>query len=530
MTSRSQIVLPHPMLACSLAIACSMPIFCLAETLNLAQAIGLALKQNPDVLVQYASISAAQGQLEQAKGQFDTVVSANLAQKREITPLNARNDPAGVRQSINQAVTYQVGASKLLQNGNRLEGSVSAESSRDSLLYGGTAQNTLKLTVALNIPLLKGSGNDVAGLDVELAQLRMQASRYDLRYQTSLILQASVAAYWDLLAKVKLEKLAQATAERSRQLLASTQKLVDAQERPRGDLVLLQADLVDKTAAQRQAAQQSSQARRYLGRLLGLDGQLATQISLSEQDFPAEVGDADKLLQMTRQLSALALQQRADLHSLQLQLEQAQLQSKIAQKNLKPQLDLNLALAYGNASEGGSRYGFFAQGGQSQSEPSVYAQLSYQFPVENRTAQGQFKQSAAQLTQLQIKYRDAEVALHNGVQNVVQLLASNAAQVEAAKQSLALYELAVKQEIIKQKNGISTLLDVLSIEGRYNLAQANLIQLQAELAKSLIEIQHETGVILPPPRSESDDTDHFTLDTAKFTSLKPLFNLVSGRQ
>lgn len=501
-----------------------------AADLQLAQALQIALEKNADIQVQAEQVSVAQAQRQQALGRFDLLLEAELSQSRNFTA-QAPSQTSG-RESRALEISYLLGAKQTFNNGMSLHSTLSAISNERTTPAGQTspAQNNLKLNLTLNVPLLKGAGRDATGLELELSQLSLAASQQDLRFKTSQILLDTLSAYWDYLARVELEKLARATEARSRQLLESTQKLVEANERPRGDLVLLRADFVDKEAAHQVASQARVEARRALARVLGLELMQAEALALPADRFPEEASGIDAILPLATRLAELAQDTRADLRALQLQQERGQLQLKVAEKNRKPALDLQVGLSYGRASEGGSRYGFVTESGRGQSEPSVFATLNYQFPVANNQADGAWRERVASLTQAQIRYRQTSQTVHFGVLNAVQRLATSSLQLQAAKRSLALYELAVNQEIVKQKNGIATLIDVITVEGRFNSAQANVLQLQAEYAKALARLQHESGTILPANTPDlANQTERISLDIAALTGLQPVQKLLKLR-
>ncbi|WP_426210450.1 TolC family protein [Massilia sp. TWP1-3-3] len=500
----------------------------------LVDVVRLALENNADVLVQGERVAAAQGQVQQAAGKFDLGVAAGMLQSRTVTPL-APLGANGLRQTSEHLVQYTVGANQLQRNGNTLETALTADSLRQDVSGGGLepARNLLRLSMALNMPLLKGRGKDVATLEVATSGMRLQISRYERRFRVSQVMQATLGAYWDYVARSKLEMLAQATAQRSAQLLASTEKLVEANERPRGDLVLLRADYVDKAAAALRASQALVEARRNLARLMGIEGNAAAAMALEQEAFPPQADAIARLVSLAPALSTLVAQGRADILGMELEREQASLQRTVARKNLQPQLDLSVGVAYGKASEGGSRYGFPGEAGQTPNTPSVFARLQYQFPVQNNVAKGQYAERNAQLGEMEIRVRDAHIAASNGVLTAVQRLAASAAQLRAAKESLSLYEQAVNQEMTKQKNGIATLIDVITIEGRYNLAQVNAIELHADYAKALVNLQHETGTMLRPAlgpgvvaAAGAGPADEFAVNVRDLSGLAPVFDVL----
>jgi outer membrane protein len=487
--------------------------------LKLSDAVAIALQKNADVKVQAEILTQGIAQIQQAQGPFDIVLSAGTDQERTITPLPGGF--AGSRHQTRSDTSYHsVALSKLFTNGVRAGISLDATSVKDTGLDGIALrpQNAVTLGASLNIPLLKGGGTEVTRLTLDLAGINGEASRHALRDTVSAVIFATVSAYWDYLAQAQLLTLAQEAEQRSKQLLESTRQLVKANERPRADLVLLEADYADKSAASLLAAQQLVNARRQLARVLGADAADADALPLPADRFPAAGAEAEQIQSFADRINALALQGRPDLLVLRTQLEGARRQVRVAEKSLKPQLDLVIGSAYGKASEGGTRLSFPGLGGTTQSEPSVYAKLVFQFPLQNNLASGSLSERTSILRQAEVRLEDTEAGIRIAVNNALLALSVSEQHLRLARRSLTLYDEAVQNEIVKRRNGIATLIDVITVQDRFNGAQQNLIQLQAEYAKAVARLQRETATTLPID-SPSATGNRLQIDTAELASL-----------
>lgn len=457
--------------------------------LRLADCVRSGLLQNPDIRVQSGAVEVAKAQQQQAHGQFDWVMSAELNRARRITP---QVPTATVAQTRVDSAGYQLGASRLWRNGWSVDGKFDLASSRED----GAAQQSLgKLDIVLNLPLLRGKGEAVTAEEA-VAQLNLQRSQYELSARVSQSVYKIMLAYWDYRASSALVQVAQSSEERSRNLLQSNQKLVAADEKPRGDLILLQGDLADKAQALQAARLTLGESRKALGRLLGLD--LAAMNALAEpvDAFPDVAGPIWQLPAQGGALNAAALAGRIELQALALQLDVLRRQLASAANRMKPQLDVKLGVGYGKAYEGNARYPLIGAAGRLQNEPSLSASLSYRFPPENNQASGVAREYAAQLQQLEVQQQDLHNSVLAGVDSALQALLRNAEQIKLAQQGLYWYEQAVKQELIKQRNGVATLIDVVNVESRFVNARVNFLQLQLAYANALARLRYETGTLL----------------------------------
>ncbi|WP_198116269.1 TolC family protein [Massilia rhizosphaerae] len=492
-----------------------------AARLSLAEALRLALNRNPDIRASAEQIGVARGQYLQQRGQFDTLLASGVNYDRSITPYVDTSLPVSAFGQTHLTSTgYRAGVSQLLRNGMSVSGALDA-ASVDGTAAGaapGPRQNAVKLDLTLTVPLLNGRGSEVTTAAEEAARLTVLATGYALRDRAALTLYDTMLAYWDYLEKVELERVALSTAERSAALRESTRRLVEASEKPRADLVLLDADYADKQASLEAARLARADAKTDLGRLLGLDVRAIDALGEPADVFPKPL---DAPLADVATLSAQAIERRPDMRALALQLDAEQRQVRAAGNARLPVLNLDMGVQYLKVSQGGTRYGFIDAPGRIQSAPTVYARLNFQFPVQNHAADGLLLERSSLLTQLEIRRRDQAIGVASGVGRALRALASNAQQLRSARDSLVLYETAVKQEIVKQRNGISTLIDVINTEARFVSARINLLQVQLAYAKALARLRYETGTLVPAPAGD-DSLGNLTLDVAALTGPGPL--------
>jgi outer membrane protein len=484
--------------------------------LHLADAIELALAKNPDIVVQRYQANSIRGLEMQAKAQFDWALAANTYLSREITPFNANDvsaDGSPVWDQTRQiSAGYQVGVSKQLRNGLIFGTSVVA-AGRDTTPGAAVGQqNIVKLNVLLTVPLLRGSGKKNVTAQETAARLAVLASEYTGRNQVAQTIHDVAVAYWTCVSRIALEQIAFDAEQRSENLLRSIQKLVDKAEKPRADLVLVEADHADKVVTRKAAALSSLNAKNSLGRVLGIDATAITQLSVT----PGAIPTAQFVPAISeRQISALgtkALQRRPDLSALNLQMEAATELLAVARDKLKPQVDLQLGASYGKASVGGSHFGFINMPGRTQTGPSVSTLLSFQFPIENNYASGALAQSGAAVDQLAIRIRDLRIAIVNSVEAAAAAVSSSAERTQIAKDGLALYQQAIEHEVIKQRNGISTLIDVINVESKYVGSRVNHLEVELEYAIAMANLKLAAGTLLPEVAPGDSALDRITID------------------
>lgn len=509
----------------SLALLCGLglgPLHAVgAADMHLADAIELALAKNPDIAVQRAQTQSLRGLELQARSQFDFTLAANTSASRTVTPIDVGNISAPVWEQTRQTATgYQAGGSKQLRNGVIVGTSLVAAAARDTTpgAFPGQ-QNAVTLNVSLTVPLWRGRGTENVTGPEQAAGLNALASEYAVRDRVAQTVHDVAVAYWTFRSRVELERIALDAEQRSASLVASTHTLVDKAEKPRSDLVLVNADHADKVIARKAAELNRLDARNALGRIVGIDAAAISALSVAADAIP---GPQAVPVISSRQISVLgetALQRRPDLSALNLQIDAAARLVKVARNNLKPQVDLQVGASYGKVSEGGSRFGFLTVPGRTQAGPSVSAALNFQFPVENNNAKGVLLQSTAAVDQLTVQRRDLQIAVVNSVEAAVAAVLSSAERSQIARAGLAAYRQAIEHEVTKQRNGISTLIDVINIESKYVDARVNYLQLELEYAVAVANLRLATGTLLPDVAPGSSALDRMTVDVGDLQSL-----------
>lgn len=487
-----------------------------AAELHLAEALRLALSGNAEVQVQRARIEAARGSLLQESGRFDLLTAADASFSRQ----SGYSSIPGLDQIDSHASGYQLSATQPLRSGASLGLSLGASANSDNSGASSAAPGAVTLAVNLRLPLLKGRGAAEVAAAEDAAALNVEVSRLVLRDRVANLLYQTLSAYWTYRVRAALVQVSLSSEARSRELLSSNEKLVAAEEKPRADLVLLQADLADKMAA-RQAAQLALvDARSALGRLLGLDGVATAALAEAADPLPAAQDVAAPAPAQLAQLCGQAQQQRPDLGAYTLQISAAERLASAARRQLLPAVDLNLGLSSTRLSDSARHFPWPGDSGRTLAGPALALRLSVQFPLQNRSARGLLLERSATLTQLGLEQRDLAAAIATGVDSAWQALASSAAQLKVAQQALALYEQAVSQELVKQRNGIATLIDVVNVETRYINARTSYLLTHLAYANAMARLRLETGTLLPP--AADGDVDRFDLNLAQLAGLGPL--------
>lgn len=492
---------------------------------GLGEILRLTLARNPSIRLQQAQLAASAGIVLQRSGSFDEGVSLQFARKHDEQPLNAASRASytalyGSRLGEILALrtdttTLGIAVDKTLRNGVVLSGSASASrlegTSND--IAGWSAQNLGLVRFAIDLPLLRGGGTAVAAPE-QSADLEWQASRADLKQTTARQLLNSTAAYWRVIASERQLAIAREGEASTGKLEADTRRLIAADELPAAEIQLVQATLAERQAARLASEQAALLARHNLAAQLGVAGERLPRIPL-DSPFPAPPKPLPRAEDPVR-FVALAREHRADIQAARLREEAARLLTRAASDELRPRLDLGFAVGYAGLSEGNGQSQYLRALRENTAGPNAEITLSYRWSVGNRAARGQFEQQAAYYDQASLSLQTLARNVELDVIAALAGLMRSASQLHAAEASVATYRISLENEKTKNRLGMSTLLNVLSVDDRLRNARLNQVSLQESYLNALAALAFETGLLI------GDDGEGAAVDPRLLTQLERL--------
>lgn len=184
----------------------------ITSRVGLLDAVRFSLVMNPNIQLQERQLESSSGVLQQATGQFDSTVGAEVGHNVDNSPLNKLSRDINAAQGLpitplaTQATNYSLSLNDPLRNGIVLSSKVGITSttstSNDNLskqygLGNMAAQNIGSVGFSISVPLLKGNWESASAGEAA-AKLEREAARQDLRYTISQNIQNTVQAYWAL--------------------------------------------------------------------------------------------------------------------------------------------------------------------------------------------------------------------------------------------------------------------------------------------------------------------------------------------
>lgn len=494
------------------ALACLLPLAAWAQPaadarlpapgqpIALAQAVGLALQGNAGIRIARAQWEGALGAAQQEAGVFDPLWTTQAQADRARLPLTAAERAtlaaAGIAADDQRNETRGIDTrlEKLFANG--VQATVSAGHAHlrdDQLAFAGQPrQNLGVLRFELRVPLARGAG-DAATLGVRVADAEARAAAAELEHTAARTVLAAAQAYWNYAAQLEREAIMLAGERRGAALLEELRKLVDADEVPRAELQLAQGSLSERRAARFAAQQAVLEARRALGRVLGLDTPSLLRLGATSDGFPlpgaAEAGPDPATF------AADLDGRRADLQALRERRAAAQLRLQAAQDAGQPRLDLLLGATRNSLAEG-ARAADFGAGFGRGAPPGPSIGVIYQRPLGENAAQGLLRTRLALADGLEAELRELRDGAESAVVAAAWGLWRAAGQLREAEAAARTYATGVDNERTKRRLGMATLIDVLAVEDRYQNALLAAVQARADHALAIARLRFEAGTLV----------------------------------
>jgi outer membrane protein TolC len=488
----------------------------LKGSITLEGVLRRALTANPNVVFQGIQVLAEEGNVQQALGAYETEANLGFSREGGRRPLRKQDvdtfATAGLPETradrINNA-EYRAGVTRTLRSGVELDAAATVNSTASTLSEASSTptprQTTAGLRFGIRVPLLRNAGGVQNATALKAREIEHDASIEDLLQTSSTTALAVVQAYWELTARQLRAKILKESEQHASDLVTEIEKLVAVDQIPGAELDLAQASAGEKRASRIAEEQALQAAWNNLGRLLQsdtvddvLDAALKMD-SLPELDQRA-ADFANRMQSKYRD----ALEKRADVRAARLREQAALIQVRAAEDTLKAQFDFVGALNTNGLAEGTSAPRF----DMSRPFPTLNIGVQMRMPLESTAARGLVTSRLSAHRQALVRLQEAEGNVGSALTTATSSLRRIVSRHEDTVAAVLRYEQAVKNEYIKRKLGLATLIDVINVQDRLDSARLQLLQQRQEYASGIAQILFDAGELV------GRDAESYRIDTA----------------
>jgi len=468
--------------------------------LSLVQAIERAVAGNPDLRRERVAIAKAAANQMAVAGQFDVRLTAQLANERAVTPV-ITCVPTCTDLSAGTTTTnsFGFGLSRDLETGGRL--SLAGTASRisitgltDTSLLSGTLYQS-NLALVFTHPLLRGFGREIAMANVRRARIEQDIAELNRQMRACNVVRDVAIAYWELAYATQDLAIRRSAVELAQEQLRITEAMIGV-----GRLADADAASVERAIAQRLEDLATGEQNLYfrsldLEVLFGVSAD-ANLPSLAASDAPvASSTNVDESAEMSRALAA-----NPQLRALRRGLDLSQADLAVARNTLRPRLDLGAKVGPVGRSEGFSDAIRHTAG---LSDLAWSAELTFELPVQNRTARGQMAAAEENLGLAHINADDFATKIRDLVLRTSRSVRTAGKRVELGRREVEFAQKNLDAERARFQAGRATNNDVLLrlqelMDAETRLLRATVDQSESEiaLAAATAEVLDRYGVVL----------------------------------
>ena len=454
-------------------------------SLTLPELITLVVTGNQDLRDRQLQRLIEQQQLEEAEARF-----------------NPRLTPAvgvGIRQSFAEGFrgggtlpgsiggsSTNVGDRTTLTQSAGVQGEITTRQGTDVSLTLDTLGD-IPIALRFTQPLLRGAGQLINEAPIEIARLQESQNFYDLQQTLIETVSTTVTQYTRLIEAQESVAIQTQALERRRQQLEILTALVAAGREAAFELADSRRSVAN---AERDLLLEQTRLEAANTSLLDQLGTNQTVLFVASAEIVAELfQDAVARVENydVERLLAIAYQRRPDYLQTQLGQVVAQLNRRLADDNLRWQLNI----------EGDANLGDF-----SDTTLGLVARRTFN-ETELETAQ---VRSDVEALQQENRLTQQQIVIRNEITNQLNTVSANLVRVDAARRATenARLQLEVTQELFQRGRAGGTLFQIISQEENLVEAQNQQLQAEIEFLNSVVDLDRAVGLTLDTWSREID--------------------------
>lgn len=505
--------------------------------LTLFDAVKMALEQNRDIEVERINVRQSEYDLFTARGAMDISLGASSFYEHKTVPVGSvlAGGPNG--SLTTKTLNYDFTAQKLLPTGAQwLAGLTNSRADGNSVFASLNPQYNTALNVQIRQPILRNLSIDDARRRIQIAKRRLDLSDSQFRQKAIDIVSRVQRSYWDLVFALRDVQIQRESVELARTQLERNKRMVNEGSIAPIELVSVEAELEKRHENVLSATETITRAENALKQLILGDRESGTW---NQPIIPAETSEPRAVSFGLADAVAAALANRPELAQNNLQQEINKIDVKFFDNQTRPQVDLIASYTStglsGTPALAGNPFGAtttllldrvnilsdnaglppivvppgaqlpgFLFGGYGQSLQNLLTNdfrtfrfgLAFNFPLKNRTAEGQLGRAVAEGRKINSQRKTLEQAIEVEVRNALQAVETARQRVETTRASR---EAAQKQSESEQRRfqaGLSTTYFVLERQNTLSEARGRELKAMTDFSKAMSELQRVMGTTL----------------------------------
>ena len=484
-------------------------------SLSLQEAVDIALARNPALSVERIRSEAAQTEVVSESGRFDPVLKASFGANHRDNIIASRFYPTGLYVDLERLARFTV-ESKTKIGSTLTVGFDLRRLESTSNIQTLDPQFSTNLVFGFTQPLLRDFGSDANTSRIRIAAGRAATAHHVLVQHVAHLIRETEEDYWRWAFAREQADLRQRSLETATRLVAQVETLFGAGKVARTSVSGARAALAQRKEDAIIAVSEAATAEDRLKLRLQVDltATLRATDSITAVDMPASsASPASGLAIVPASLTATAqaaqidhaaslesaLRRRPELLMLKRELEQREIELRLAGNQVQPRLDLNAqymrsgmaglpsvvcvdptAVVCVPAGSDVQESIFADKTSPSDAFNSLFsrspfdgwsAELRLEVPIQNRTAKAQRAGATLRLTEGQVRLQAARDEIVLEVRNAVRQADAARARIEAAREAVSATDSQFTATRTQFNAGLASSYEVLRVQDELDRAR-----------------------------------------------------------
>jgi outer membrane protein len=452
-------------------------------SLTVRQAIELALERNPDLEIEKIRLEQAREQINERKGDFDSLINFRTLAGRRDNVVASRFYPTGLYIDTEQA--QSVGYESKTTMGGRLNVALDyrrlVSTSNTQTL---SPQYSAVFNITMTQSLLRDFGRGVGTTQIRVAEKGKQIAEQNVYYRVSQLVQQVEEAYWSLTFLQQNLESRKRSLEFARGLLKQNEALLNAGRVAPVSVLQARSGVAMQEEEVLTAESQMKKFEDRLKSLLRIDLSSASITPVNSPELQTVSFDPVRS-------TGDALERRPEFQALQREVERREIERKFAANQTRPRLDVTAQ--YGVAGLAGRpnqtcldpTY-FFCEPVGNNVDGTVFAdqkrpqdalssmfsrrpfdawtvEVKFQMPLGNRSAKSRLADADLELLEAQTRLRALRDRIESEVRDAVRETLAAQKRIDASRENVAFVEDHLEGTRRKFEAGLSSSYDVLQV-------------------------------------------------------------------
>jgi len=464
--------------------------------ISLNQAIATTLKNQWEIEIAESEVIRRYGEWQESAGPFDPVLSTSIENQwlLDSQQIGFKTDKKGTVTSLSMQIE------KLTRIGTRFVMGTTVQRTHDpalsSLSPGIRRFNQSSLSFEIDQPLLRRFLYNEEAVDETISSLQFDSAHYTLVQTMAQEVLDTILNYWEVVAAEKIVEINEEAQLILDSLTSSTYRLVETEQLAASELNQQIAELARNRRdliASRQDVYETYNA------LLLQVGERKCSFSkdlphLIVDNFPLPNGnkrvwDLDCLL-------AQAYEHRGDLIAARINVQETDLQYRLARNNILPELDVIVGVELFNNTIRRSSRPFFSSYYPKNMEKDITAELRLSIPFWNDRARGARTRRREERMQAFLEENQLWSTIYSDIATALREQIELVDEIYFADKAAEWYEIALRDEIVRTKEGYGSLFVVIDFENRLQRTLIERVNVQMQYAQNIAQLLFLTGTLV----------------------------------